>query len=219
MKTSSLWLWGLAIVAWSLPAQAQLNRGDFRFTLDTDVISVANVRIDPDGPADDYDQMVFGVGPTQLGASHATQPMSPVALGFGWVLRPKIVLGARLGFGFDVVSPDGDAPNRKILAFSLMPNLTFVPIGRKAKLFIQLSPLLQVNRVKWGDRTDRWLQGGFSAGLGTLIFPTSAVSADLGFFFEGRFGNQRVEVNDDTDTRAQVQDLRGVVRLGLSLWR
>lgn len=219
MKKWTLWLWLLTSVVWSLPAQAQLSRGAFRFTLDTDVISVASVRIDPDGPADDYRQTVFGIGPNQLGASRVTQAASPVGLGLGWVLSPKIMLGVRLGLGFDVVSPENGGANEKILAFSLMPNLTFVPIGHKAKLFIQVSPLFQVNRDKQGSTTDRWLQGGFSAGLGTFIFPTSSVSADLGFFFEGRFGNQRVDVDDNADTRAHVADLRGVVRFGLSLWR
>jgi hypothetical protein len=219
MKKLAVGLWALASIVWSLPAQAQLGRGDFRFSLDTDVISVGHVRIDPDGPGGEYDQTVFGIGPNQLGASRVTAPTSPVGLGLGYVLRPKLVLGLRLGFGFDVVSPENNGPDQRTLAVSLTPNLTIVPIGRAAKLFIALAPLFQANRYKAGGTKDRWLQGGFSVGIGALIFPTSAVSVDLGFFFEGRFGSQRVEVNGNGNTVADVADLRGLVRLGLSLWR
>jgi hypothetical protein len=57
--------------------------------------------------------------------------------------------------------------------------------------------------------------GGFSAGIGTLIFPSSRFSVDLGFFFEGRFGGREFEPDQpDQDLR----DLRGLVRLGFSLW-
>jgi hypothetical protein len=219
MRTSPSWFWALCALAWTLPAQAQLSRGDFRFSLDTDVISIAHVTLDPDGAPGDAEYMVYGIGPNQLGASHLTQVASPLGLGLGYVLHPKFVLGIRTGLGFDVVDPDGGGDKERILAVSLMPGLTIVPIGHKAKLFIALAPLFQVNRTKQDDQLSRWLQGGFSTGIGALIFPTSAVSADLGFFFEGRFGNQRVETNGNADTTEHVTDLRGVVRLGLSLWR
>ena len=97
-----------------------------------------------------------------------------------------------------------------------MPGIEFVPIGHHAKLFIAARPLFQANRSKEGSATDRWIQGGFSLGIGTYIFPSPAVSADLGFFFEGRFGNQKI---DDNDSALDIRDLRGVVRFGLSLWR
>jgi hypothetical protein len=217
MRNLPTWFWSLFLLAWSVPAEAQLHRRDFRFSLDTDMISIAHVTLDPDGPGE-QDYMVYGIGPNQLGASHVTQAASPLGLGLGYVVHPKLVLGIRTGLGFDVVDPDGGESER-ILSVSLMPGLTIVPIGRTAKLFIALAPLFQVNRVKQGDQLSRWLQGGFSTGIGALIFPTSAFSADLGFFFEGRFGNHRVENDGDGDTTEHVADLRGVVRLGLSLWR
>lgn len=218
MKRALLASWLLFAGAWALPAQAQLHKGDFRLSLDTDVISIAHVELDPDGPAPKYARNIYGIGPNQLGGSRATAPASPLGLGFGFVVSPKILLGVRTGFGVDIVAPDS-GPNTKILAFSLMPGLTFVPIGRKAKLFIALSPLFQVNRDKRGDAKSRWLEGGFSTGIGALIFPSSSISADVGFHFEGRFGNNRVEANDQTDVTQHVADLRGVVRFGLSLWR
>jgi hypothetical protein len=218
MKNQILWLFPLACLALSLPAHAQLGRGDFRLSLDTDILGVAHVSLDPDGAAPDIDATVFSLGPNQLGGSHVTMPATPLGLGLGWVLSPKILFGVRLGLGFDVISPDG-GDNRKVLAVSLAPGLTFVPIGHKAKLFVAISPLFQVNREKREDNLERWMQGGFSAGIGALIFPASPVSVDLGFFFEGRFGNLHREVNDIEQDGLRVADLRGVIRLGISLWR
>jgi hypothetical protein len=218
MKNQILWLFPLIWLAVALPARAQLGRGDFRLSLDTDILGVAHVTLDPDGSGGDFENTVFSLGPNQLGGSRVTRPATPLGLGFGWVLSPKILFGVRLGFGFDVVSPDG-GDNTKYLAMSLMPGLTFVPLGRKAKLFIAVSPLFQVDRVKSEEYRERWLQGGFSTGVGALIFAASSVSADIGFFFEGRFGN-RDEENDDIEADGlRVRDFRGVIRFGLSLWR
>jgi hypothetical protein len=218
MKNSLLFLVALACCIWTKPASAQLSRGQFRLSLDVDMISVAHVSLDPDGPGPTDDQLVFGIGPNQLGGSRAISgaPTSPIGFGFGWVLTPKILLGIRTGLGYDLISPDGNSVNTKILVVSLMPGIEFVPIGHRAKLFIAARPIFQANRTKQGDAKNRWLQGGFSLGIGTYIFPSPAVSVDLGFFFEGRFGNYKV--NDDNPSE-HVTDLRGVVRFGLSLWR
>lgn len=230
MSKTRLWvaflLCALSSVMWTRPAEAQLRRGDFRLALDTDMISIAGVTVDPDGPGK-ADTMVFGIGPNQLGQSRAAHlgldrgslATSPFGLGLHWTLSHKLQLGLRTGFGFDIYKPDGADDNLKVLALSLMPTLTIVPIGRKAKLFIALAPLLQVNRLKIDEYINRVLLGGFSTGIGALIFAGSAVSVDLGFFFEGRFGNERVELDDNADTSAHIQVLQGVVRLGISLWR
>jgi hypothetical protein len=218
MKNQILWLFPLAWLALAVPAHAQLGRGDFRLSLDTDVISVAHVTLDPDGSAPDSDTVVFGIGPNQLGGSHVTIPATPLGLGLGWVLSPKMLLGVRVGLGFDVISPDG-GDNTRVLALSLQPGLTFVPIGHRAKLFVALSPLFQVNRIKNDGYLERWMQGGFSTGIGALIFPASPVSVDVGFFFEGRFGSRHQENADVEADGERVSDLRGVIRLGISLWR
>jgi hypothetical protein len=216
MENRLLFLIAFACCIWAKPAAAQLARGQFRLSLDVDTISIAHVSLDPDGGGPTQKQLVFGIGPNQLGGSHATVVSSPVGLGFGWVLTPKILLGIRTGLGYDLLAPDGNAANTKILVVSLQPGIEFVPIGHQAKLFIAARPIFQANRTKVGDSKDRWLQGGFSLGIGTYIFPSPAVSVDLGFFFEGRFGNQKVDGNDPN---VHVADLRGVVRFGLSLWR
>jgi hypothetical protein len=218
MKTPILWLFPLVWFAVAAPANAQLGRGDFRLSLDTDILGVAAVSLDPDGVGPDQDYTVFSLGPNQLGGSRVTMPATPLGLGFGFVLSPKMLFGVRLGLGFDVVSPDG-GDNTKWLALSLMPGLTFVPIGRKAKLFIDVRPLFQVDREKREDYVRRYMYGGFGAGIGALIFPASSVSVDIGFHFEGRFG-ARHEENDDVEADGlRVRDFRGVIRLGISLWR
>lgn len=218
MQNRILWLFPLVCLAASTPARAQLGRGDFRLSLDTDVLGVAHVSLDPDGAGGDAEYTVFSLGPNQLGGSHVTIPATPLGLGFGWVLSPKILFGVRLGLGFDVMSPDG-GENTKVLALALMPGLTFVPIGRKAKLYIDARPLFQVNRIKADEYVERWMHGGFSTGIGALIFAASSVSADIGFHFEGRFGARHEERNDVEADGLRVRDFRGVIRFGLSLWR
>jgi hypothetical protein len=216
MKNRLLFLCAFACCIWSSTAFAQLSRGEFRLSLDVDVISIAHVSLNPDGPAPTTEALVFGIGPNHMGGSRATAATPTLGLGFAWVLTPKILLGIRVGLGYDLIAPDGDGPNEKLLAVSLQPGIEFVPIGHRAKLFIAARPIFQANRRKVGDFKDRWIEGGFSLGIGTYIFPSPAVSADIGFFFEGRFGNQKINNNEPNE---HVADLRGVIRLGLSLWR
>ena len=201
----------------AVPVEAQLNRGDFRFSIDVDMLSMAAIEDEPEiGAEQEY--TVFGVGWNQVGGARETfSTPTPLGLGLGWVLNPKIVLGARLGLGLDVVDADGDDNSARILGISLMPGITFVPIGHKAKLFLQANPLFQVSRVKTDGAHDRYLLGGFGLGIGTLIFVSNDLSVDLGFHFEGRFGGREREVNG-VDFENDVRDLRGVVRLGISLW-
>ena len=201
----------------AVPAEAQLNRGDFRFSIDVDMLSMAAIEVEPE-VGGEFEQTVFGIGWNQVGGARLTNSApTPLGLGLGWVLSPKIVLGARLGFGLDVVDGDGDDNSTRILGLSLMPGLTFVPIGHKAKLFLQASPIFQVTRLKQDERNERVLLGGFGLGIGTLIFVTNSLSVDLGFHFEGRFGGSEIE-RGGIDVEADVRDLRGVVRLGISLW-
>lgn len=206
----------LVAVVWCAPAHAQLRDGAFRLTLDTSIFSVAGIHADNRG-----DAMVFGVGPNQLGAERVIDPgLSPLGLGLGWAVTHKIVLGLRTGLGYDIVKPDGDSDNVRVLVLSLMPGITFVPIGNHTKLFLNASPIFQVNRVAIDGGKERYLLGGFGLGIGALIFVGSSLSVDLGFHFEGRFGNLRVENRDgEGDTTDHYRILQGVFRLGLSLWK
>ena len=216
LSLCALVLWACAI---ALPAEAQLDRGDLRLSLDVDMLSMAGIEVDPDGPIGENEYTVFGLGPNQLGGARRTLGApTPLGLGLGWVLTPKIVLGARLGFGLDVEDGDGNDDSTRILGLSLMPGLTFVPVGQKAKLFLQVSPLLQVSRAKTDENKQRYLLGGFGLGIGTFIFVSNTLSVDLGFHFEGRFGGYEFDTRVG-DAEGDVRDLRGVVRLGLSLWK
>jgi len=199
--------------AFAAPAQAQLSRGNLRLAIDADVLSVAGVERDPED-AGESNTTVFGVGPNQHGGGELSGRPTPFGLGVGYVLQPKLILGLRFGLGLDVVSPDGSDNNTRKLGLSLMPNLTFVPVGKRAKLFLQAAPIFQVSRNKSDYTKDRTLLGGVGLGIGTFIFITNALSVDLGFHFEGRFGSNEDNAGRDTD----IKDLRGVIRLGVSLW-
>jgi hypothetical protein len=203
----------MSCVLCSAKAEAQLGRGNWRISLDTDMLAVANVDVDPERGTD-YDVTVISVGPNQLGGSRVVQPATPLGFGVGYTMSPKLVLGVRTGLGVDI--RDGGDDKIRNLDVSLMPGLTFVPIGHKAKLFLSLAGIFQVNREKQDERRDRVMYGGFSTGIGTLIFPSSRFSADLGFFFEGRFGGRKFDNPDGPDD--DLRDMRGVVRLGFSLW-
>jgi len=199
--------------ALAAPAQAQLSRGNLRLTIDADVLSIAAIERDPEF-AGESNTTVFGIGPNQEGGSLRSGRPTPFGLGVGYVLQPKLILGLRFGLGLDVVSPDSSDNNTRLLGLSLMPNLTFVPVGKRAKLFLQGAPIFQVSRSKSDNAKSRTLLGGFGLGIGTFIFITNALSVDLGFHFEGRFGNEEDALGRDTD----IKDLRGVIRLGVSLW-
>jgi hypothetical protein len=194
-------------------AEAQLQQGALRFSLDTDFFTAGGVRFERGGANNDV--TVFGFGPNHLGTNGFGYPMALTGLGLGYALRSKWVLGVRTGLGFDVYDGEGGSDKQRVLGLSLMPGVTWVPIGRDVKLFVNGSPIFQVNRRKQGDASERLLLGGFSFGIGALIFPVSAFSFDAGFHFEGRFGNDE----DDNDERLHIRDLRGVIRLGVSLWR
>lgn len=220
MTRSHAWVWALlALLFCAGRAEAQLGGRDLRLSLDTDLFSIASVHVNPQqrfAPENDY--MVYGIGPGQLGGSAVLIPATPLGFGVGFGISSRVLLGLRTGFGLDVIDQDDVDDKRKVLAVSLMPGITFVPLGERAKLFLQASALFQVDRVKQGGDQDRVLVGGFSAGIGTFIFAGPSVSVDLGFFFEGRFGSRQVDVGN-ADADADVRDLRGLVRLGMSLWK
>lgn len=195
------------------PAQAQLSQGNLRLTIDGDMLSIAGVERQPEGGVESK-ATVFGFGPNQHGGSQLSGRPTPLGLGVGYVLQAKLILGLRFGLGLDVISPEGDDNNTRILGLSLMPNATFVPVGKRAKLFLQAAPIFQVSRTKNDNGKERTILGGFGLGIGTFIFVTNALSVDLGFHFEGRFGGTEDRAGNDVD----VKDLRGVVRLGVSLW-
>lgn len=215
------WLWTFLFCAVALPAEAQIGRGTLRFSIDADMLSVAFVEIEPEGRGEE-EATYFGLGPNQRGGAGRSGGPTGLGLGFAYALSSKLLLGARFGLGFDVVSPDGgDDNNVRFLALSIMPGLTFVPVGNKAKLFLSASPLLQVDRTKWERGKSRALLGGFGLGVGVLIFPSRSLSVDLGFHFEGRFGGRewgRDELDND-EGEEDIKDLRALVRLGVSFWK
>lgn len=109
-------------------AAAHVNPGGFRPWLDVDLYSIGVVTLDPGGSAAKEKSTVISVGPNEFGSSLVVIPTTPVGIGFAYVLRPAWLLGVRTGLGFDRVSSD-NAPNQKVFALSLMPELTYRAVG------------------------------------------------------------------------------------------
>jgi hypothetical protein len=194
---------------------AQVNQGGYRLWIDADLFSVGGVRMDPGGPAPISKTTVIGVGPNQVGNSRVYIPMTPLGVGFAYVVRPKWLLGARAGFGYDRVAPKG-GDDTHYVSFSLMPELTFVPVGRDAKLFVKFSPIMQYSLEKRAPVKNSIFMGCFSLGVGAFLFTSRTSSVDLGAYFEGRFGNLKREPGGQS---IDVNDYRGLIRAGVSLWR
>lgn len=198
------------------PAAAQLRQGSVRLWLDADILSVGTVRLNPRGPMPPRTDTVVGIGPNQLGSSRQVLPMPSVGVGVAWVLRPQWMLGVRTGFGYDSVAVDG-APDQKALALSFMPDLRFVPFGDNSKLFFKFSPIAQFNQIKQGSSRRHIFMGCFSVGLGTFLFASPSSSVDLGAYFEGRFG--KLKPGPGSSSYVDMNDMRGVIRLAVSLWK
>jgi hypothetical protein len=199
-----LLVWAGLLIAW--PAAAQISAGTLRFSVDTDVLSIAGIQTEPDGTNIEQESTVFGFGPNHQSTG--------LALGFGYALDERMIVGGRVGFGYDVTSVDGVDDRARQLNLALMPSFTFVPMGESTKLYVSGNPIFEVRRTKQGDSKVRTILGGFSVGVGALIFTSSALSFDVGFHFEGRFGGY-----DSGRNEGDLRDLRGVVRAGLSLWK
>jgi hypothetical protein len=97
-----------------------------------------------------------------------------------------------------------------------MPELTFVPVGHDAKLFVKFSPVMQYSLEKRGANKSNIFMGCFSLGVGTFVFTGHTSSVDIGAYFEGRFGDLKREPGGES---IDVDDYRGVIRAGVSLWR
>ena len=196
-------------------AQAHVNPGGYRVWIDADLFSAGVVRTDPKGSPPPAKTTLLGIGPNQLGASPVVLPTTPLGVGLAYVVRPNWLLGARLGTGYDRVAPESADPTRYI-SMSLMPEVTFVPIGHDAKLFVKFSPVLQFSAKRQGNAKATIFMGCFSLGVGTFIFTSHYSSLDIGAYFEGRFGDLERE---PTGNSVDVNDLRGLIRGGISLWR
>jgi len=215
MKTR--WLFVLSLLSLTLaaePARAQLRQGAVRLAIDADTLSIGWTKLKPDqGPT--RKQTTFGIGPNQFGASEVALPSAPLGFGAGYALLPKLLVGARIGLGYDRTSSAGDVPSASYLTWTFMPGITYVPRGAQAKLFFNFSPLLEFTRRKQADTQQLRFGGCFSLGAGTMLFTAPTSSLDLGIYFEGRFP----DIDEKPKAKTELSDLRWVLRVGLSLWR
>jgi|GEM_PF-6101161 len=216
--TTKLWSLCLALLfVETASAHAQLRPATWRGFLDVDVFNAGVVQEDPRGPAKNEKFTLVGFGPNQLGNSRAVIATPPVGLGFGYVLKPRWMLGLRAGLGYDRVSAH-DSADLKIFGMSFMPEVSFVPLGATAKLFIKFSPIAQYDQVKLGGSRTHIFMGCFSLGAGTMIFLSDTSSIDIGAYFEGRFGKLKPSPVSG-GSYVDVDDLRAVIRVGLSFWK
>lgn len=214
----TLWLFTLAalsVLVASPLAHAQLRQGDLRLALDVDVLSVGWTKLVPDDGSPARKQTTVGVGPSQFGASEVALPSAPLGVGVGYVLRPKWLLGARLGFGYDHTSSAESSPAASYLTWTFMPGVTYVPFGDQLKYFVNFSPLLEFTRRKQGDAQQVRFGGCFSLGLGTMLLLTESATLDMGLYFEGRFP----DVDEKPKAKTELSDLRWLLRVGLSVWK
>lgn len=195
-------------------ARAQLREGAVRVSLDADTLSLGWTKLNPErGPV--RKQTTVGVGPSQFGASEVGLPSAPIGFGAGYVVLPKLLLGARLGLGYDRTSSAGDIPAASYLTWTFMPGVTYVPRGEQAKLFFNFSPLLELTRRKQGNAQQVRFGGCFSLGGGTMLFVSQTSSIDVGLYFEGRFP----DIDEKPRAKTEISDLRWLLRVGFSLWR
>ena len=193
---------------------AQLTQGALRLAVDADILSVAWTKlVPPSGAA--RKQTTVGIGPNQLGASEVALPSAPLGVGVGYALRPKLLLGVRVGFGYDHVSGADGIPAASYLTWTFMPGITYVPFGERAKAYFNFSPLLEFTRRKQDEEQQVRFGGCYSLGGGTLVFLTPGSSIDLGLYFEGRFP----DIDSKPSSKTGLSDLRWLLRAGLSLWR
>ncbi len=207
----------LCLWFYAASAHAQIRQGTWRGFLDVDAFSVGMVKYVPEGPAENQKFRVLGVGPNQIGGSRAVIGSPPLGFGFSYALRARWLLGLRTGLGFDRVASD-DIADIKVFVLSLMPEVTFVPLGKSNKLFARFSPILQYDRLKVGAVETHIFQGCFSIGAGGFLFVTKTSSVDVGANFEGRFGTLKGDLFPD-GREVRIKDLRGVIRVGLSFWK
>ena len=211
--------WLIALLVLSLgqaggTARAQLPNGALRLTIDADTLSVGWTKLAPETGAS-HRQTTVGIGPNQFGASEVGLPSAPLGFGAGYVLLPKLLLGARIGLGYDRTSSSRDVPSASYLTWTFMPGITYVPRGEQAMLFFNFSPLLEFTRRRQGDTEQVRFGGCFSLGGGTMLFISPTSSIDLGIYFEGRFP----DIDQKPQAKTEISDLRWLLRVGLSLWR
>jgi hypothetical protein len=196
-------------------AHAQPSAHTWRVFLDTDLVSYDWVETTQRGARTERTSVV-SVGPNQLGASRLWLPTAPVGFGLGYLIHPRWLIDLRAGFGFDALVSDGDEATPTFVAWSFMPGLSWLPTRTNGKFYLKFSPVLDFVQAKQGRERQRYFGGCFSLGAGTFLFTGEHASADIGLFFEGRFPDLDKK---PANVKVEYTDLRGVVRIGLSLWR
>lgn len=213
--------------------------GRHRLHIDADVLSWRRWRswdeesaMDPDGPAR-FDSVGLVGGVPLFGAPGGVGPTGNFALGYGYGVTDSVIVGARLGLGFQHNStPEDDGAASGVFAYTLTPYFEYVfrPRTRVRPFLgarIGLGGSVLADRA--GEVTQRVSTIGptFGAGTGVHAFLTERVSLDAALWFDYAlaFSRARTEtptpppMGDDA-TRWQRASLMPNLALvvGLSVW-
>lgn len=97
-----------------------------------------------------------------------------------------------------------------------MPEITFGPLGEDCQAVGEVQSRSSYSAAQRGNTKANILMGCFSVGLGTFLSTSHNSSLDIGAYVEGRFGDLE---GAQTATSVDVNNVRGVIRGGVFLWR
>ena len=221
-KLASLGCVAMALGAGVSSAKAEVNQGDLRLSLDTSLLTVGRVK-----PEGDDKVTYFGFGPGAIGGEALLNaPTSFVGLGFGYSLSEHVSAGARFGFGYTKLNGDDEeGDGYKLWNLDLEPELRLFPAPHQNSVFfVSLAPVLSyAGSGSDGYDGSQLLYGG-SIALGESFFVAEKVSFDVSIGAQIRTGSTETSFDDedfeDLGTEKQdVNDVRGIVRIGISHWR
>jgi len=230
----SLWL-ALGLSLCASAAEAQVQQGSFKLSIDTDVLSfISQTEKSSDADYEDT-RSAFTVGPGGSGISGGLPGV--VALAFGYVAHPHLI--PQLHFAFangtasisgeeDGDSYDEDGPSRSQLMFRPELEIPFNPDGRVVGYGLVGFDLRHIGIAQEEDFGDGTAESNFSftgygpvIGAGLHIFLGDGMaSVDLGAQFSYLVFSQNADVDGedidfgDTELNAKMFSITA----GLSLW-
>ncbi len=220
-RLASLGCVAMALGAGVSSAKAEVHQGDLRLTLDTPLLTVGRVK------ADRSDKVNYvGFGPGAIGGEALlSAPTSFVGLGFGYSFSDHVSAGGRVGFGYTTLSGDDDeGDSYNLWNFDLEPELRFFPVpNHDSAFFLSIAPVISFAGTGSDGYEESQLLYGGSVAIGESFFVAESVSFDISIGGQLRTGTVEASYDDEFDDlgsdEADVTDIRGIVRIGISHWR
>lgn len=186
-------------------ANAQTQAGQFRVSLDTELLGFGKGEIDPDGRNNDidYDAVTFGLG------------MAGTGIGFGYTVIDNLLIGGRLSLGLeglDRYQIDGDG-----FIWSVMFYAEYIFLPGMFRPFVTAT--LGFGGIKTDDLIDCWwwsMTGGIGGGLHIFLIPNVSLDATLLIKMGGGTGEFENNVINDIDYKHWLFSFD--LALGVSAW-